>query len=62
MKRLVLPEPKHKPVEGPRVTAKGFGGGTIVKDGPEVSLVQWDDIHAFPHPQFIPNKRFRRLL
>lgn len=60
MKRLVLHEPKHKPVEGPRVTAKGFGGGTIVKDGPEVSLVQWDD-PAYT-PQFVPNKRFRRLL
>lgn len=60
-RRLVLPEfgKPRKRVDGPRVKAPGFGGGTILKEGPEVSLVQWDD-PAFPN-QFVSNSKMRRL-
>lgn len=62
MRRLVLNEPPRKKVEGPRVSSRAFGGGTIVKDGPEQSLVLWDDdrFNTFTET-YIPNTQFKRL-
>lgn len=61
--RNVHHEPK-KP-EGERCFAPGFGFGTIVKEGPEQSLIVWDDPSFNPSASsgsFTPNSHIKKVV
>lgn len=51
-----------KKPEGARCFAPGFGHGTVVKEGPEQSLVIWDDekFHQSTGECYTPNSWFRK--